>query len=187
MFNIKKIGRFKLLIISLSALLVLSVGTGAAFAYIATQTPPTENTFTPGRVECAVNEEFDGNVKSNVSIKNTGNVTSYIRAALVINWQSKTDSTEILARPPKEGIDYVVIYGDSLWIKDNDDGYWYYTQPVSPDTDTSNLITSIAPKEMPPEGYTLSVEVIASAIQAYPVTVVEQEWGVQIANGELVP
>lgn len=59
---------------ALGALLVLALFAGAAGAQAllidAAQELP--NTFTPGRVTCAVEETFDGRVKQDVRVENTG-------------------------------------------------------------------------------------------------------------------
>ena len=44
------------------------------------------NSFIPGVVTIQVDEKFDGSTKSNVRIKNTGDVPAYIRVALVPAW-----------------------------------------------------------------------------------------------------
>lgn len=185
MFNIGN-RRGRIIVISLCLVLLVSVGTGAVLSYISYKTPPVENILEAGRVECIVQETFDGSEKTDVTIKNTGNTTAYIRAAVLISWQSESDETEILARVPKEGEDYEITYGDLLWMQ-GDDGYWYYASPVEPDSATRPLIERVAPLGDAPDGYALSVEILATAIQANPITVVKDEWGVTNSDELIVP
>lgn len=57
------------------------------------------------------------------------------------------------------------------------DGFWYYTSPVAPKAATDVLIQQCMQlRSAAPAGYTLSVEVIASAIQATPDNVVKDSW-----------
>lgn len=174
------------LITVVSFLLLLSIGTGAVLAYIATQTPPLENTLEPGSVSCSVNETFDGTVKSDVSIQNTGNTAAFIRAAVVINWQSKGENTQILAKAPLAGTDYTIAYSDSGWVQGSD-GFWYCETSVLAGESTPNLIQSVSPVGDPPAGYSLCVEIVATAIQAQPISTVQTAWGVTVTENRIVP
>lgn len=174
--------RTRWLIITVILVLLLSVGTGVALSYLSDKTAPVENTFEAGRVTCSVRETFNGNVKSDVKVKNTGNTEAYIRAAVIATWQTVGTSSEIYAIAPIESVDYDVIWGDSSWILGGD-GYWYYTLPVAPDEETRMLIYELTPKSEAPDGYSLSVEIVATAIQSSPADVVLNEWGVTV-NGD---
>lgn len=183
MFNIKK-GKWIALTISL--VLLLSLGVGIALSYIITGTSPIENIFDPARVSCTV-ESSDGQTKSDVGVKNTGNTPIYVRVAIIVNFQSDTDSAELHARAPKEGVDYTIsLSNDPLWVK-GADGYWYYCQPLAPDTATPTLIREITPIGEAPAGYSLSAEILTSAIQATPANAVAQAWGVTVTGDTIVP
>lgn len=180
----------KLLITIALAVLVMAISCGVTLAYLYTDTTPIENTFTAGKVGTVVVEEFDGNVKQNVAIKNTGNVPSYIRVMLVFTWSSE-DGSLVYPTTPAEGTDYDIVYGASVFWKKGPDGYWYYTAPVNAGDKTDNLIDSVKLKEgvTPPDGYYLSVEVVASSIQTTPTDAVETSWktGVErVDNNQLV-
>lgn len=61
-----------------------------------------------------------------------------------------------------------------------------YTAPVAPLASTGVLIDLCTPVTgRAPEGYTLSVNVLASAIQSVPAEAVGQAWGVSIAPGSV--
>lgn len=175
-------------LLTMSVALLLSVAVGVTLAYILTKTEPVENTFNPSKVACAVvengsaTENTDGIVenratKTDVKIKNTGDTDAYIRVAVVVNWMSD-NGTKVWATKPVKSIDgtdgdYTITYNlkDNGWI-DGGDGYYYYTQPVAKSDLTDILITSATQlTQKGPVGtdntqYYLSIEIVASAIQA---------------------
>lgn len=188
-------------IIIASVMLLLLVAVGTTIAYIFTETEPVENTFNPSKVSCAVVEKgyepVSGEIqnisdkKSNVQIKNTGDTDAYIRVAVVVNWAS-ADGSSVWSTKPEEGdnLDYKIEYNlDDSWVKGSD-GYWYYTKSVPP-TDGSNLtnilIENATQNKEGPKGtdgtqYYLSIEIVASAIQSTPETVVKEQWSSGISD-----
>ena len=190
----KYINRKSVLITSIALLLLVAVGTTLAFVF--TNTDPVENTFNPSKVSCAVVENGGkpvtgaivntGDSKDNVQIQNTGDTDAYIRVAVVVNWMS--EDGKVWATKPVAGTNYSITYAtDTGWIKGSD-GYWYYTKPVPP-TDGSDLtgilITEATQLTAAPKGtdntqYYLSIEIVASAIQAKPTSVVTSQWGVTV-------
>ena len=167
--------------VALVALLVLLCCTVAGtVAYLVTSTDPVTNTFTPAHVSTEVNESFTGGVKSNVTIKNTGDIPAYIRAAVIINWADKDGN--VSATPVEDG-DYEIKYDSSnTWKKIGD--YWYYTNPVAADSLTEKaLIESCAPVAgKAPEGYNLQVTILADGIQSEPLTAIKEAWHVDPAT-----
>ena len=163
-------------------------------AYVFSHSTSVENTFTEAHVTCEVVEAFDGTAKNNVEIKNTSNIQSYIRAAVVVTWMSE-DGTKVTAVKPVDGTDFEITYADEYakesgeptnWAKATD-GYWYYMVPVGGGAKTTELIKTCSLKAgvTPPDGFYLSVEIVASAIQATPTNVVADQWsrGVSGVNG----
>ena len=168
-------------LLTMSVALLFAGAVGITLAYIFSRTDPVENTFKPSKVSCAVVETdekgtvtentnnivYTGTTKKNVRIKNTGHTDAYIRAAVVVNWMSE-DGTRVWATKPVEGIDFTISYNLSNdgWINGGD-GYYYYTQSVVWDGLTEVLIDNTrVQKNAPQEGYYLSVEIVASAIQS---------------------
>ena len=148
----------KIWTVVLSIILVLSLATaGATLAFLSTKTEPVENQFVEANVTCLVNRKNDI-----FNVTNTGNVNAFIRTAIVVNWMDKNGNVRGIA-PTDADVDIVLNTTDWAIL---DDGYFYYTSPVAPGQDTADLITSITLKTTAPEGYSLSVEVIAEAIQA---------------------
>ena len=178
--------RIKYVILIISVALVLAIGGGVALAYIMATPPELPNVFEPGVVSCTVNETFDSEnkTKSDVFVTNTGNVDAYVRADIIITWRSKTDTSEIMGRAPVRDTDYTITYGSDLWFLGGD-GFWYYKDAVPPNEATDELIATLKQISEAPEGYALSVEILASAIQASPADVASNEWGVIIENGRI--
>ena len=167
-------------------LLILAVvlAIGGTLAYIIANTASVENKFTPGEVRCEVEETFKNNVKSDVKIKNTGNTAAYIRATYVVTWQ-KDDGT-VNGKMPVVGTDYTIEFAENSGWKLIGD-YWYYTSPVAAGGEPGVLIASckLAEGAAVPTGYHLSVEIIASAIQSEPASVVAEKWHVAVDNGKI--
>ena len=168
-------------------LLILAVvlAIGGTLAYIIANTEEVRNKFTPGEVRCEVVEQWEEphKVKSDVKIKNTGNTAAYIRATYVVTWQKDDgDDVTVNGKMPVVGTDYTIEFAENSGWKLIGD-YWYYTSPVAPEGVTDVLIASCElaeNAEAPEGGYHLSVEIIASAIQSEPKSVVAEKWGVTV-------
>lgn len=170
--------------VALVALLVLLCCTVAGtLAYLVTNTNSVTNTFTPAKVETEVTESFedkDGTLtKSNVQIKNNGNIDAYIRAAIIINWADKQGN---ISATPVNDSDYEMTLG-SGWVKIGD--YYYCKTTTAHGASTAPLIISCAktPSAAVPDGYDLQVTILADGIQADGVgsngkTPMEDAWGV---------
>lgn len=164
---------------ALALALVLTLSVGGTIAYLITDTRPVTNTFTPGNVACQVVEEFNGETKSDVKIKNTGNTDAYIRAAIVVNW---IDTNGHFAPEVVSNDEYSLYLGND-WIEQG--GYYYWPSSVAASAETGKLIQSCSPN-VTKEGYTLCVEVLADAIQATPIKAVKDAWGVTVdADGNI--
>ena len=170
----------KKIVIITAAVLLLTVAVGTTLAFVFTNTDPVENTFTPSKVACAVVENgsetentgnivYTGDVKTNVMIKNTGDTDAYIRVAVVVSWKNK-DGTKVWAHAPA-ATDYTVEYDLTNGWEKGADGYYYYKAAVNPKALTSVLINNATQNVTGPVGtdgtqYYLSIEIVASAIQA---------------------
>ena len=149
--------RGRILAIAIALIAASAIAMGATLAYLWTKAPPMENTLEPVAVSCRVNETFDGVVKSNVSVTNTGDVKAYVRASIVATWVDANGNI-YGGETPEEGVSYTVTYGSSDWVKGTD-GYFYYLSPVNAGADTASLLDTLSPvTEKIPEGYTLGVD-----------------------------
>lgn len=153
-------------LLALSLVLVLGLSVGGTLAYLVTNSGPVTNTFTPGEVKTEIKEPgWDGTVKENVTIKNTGDVAVYIRAAIVANW---VDADGNIIAPATKGTDYTNFNSDNGWVER--DGYYYWTSSVAVGGSTGNLIDSCQPiANAKPEGADhLQMDILSQAIQAEP-------------------
>lgn len=176
----------KALTLLVCLVVLLAITVGGTLAYLMASTPTVKNEFTPANVSCQVVETFVNSTKTNVKIRNIGNTNAYIRAAVVVTW--KNDKGEVYAATPQKDTDYKIDWNLSNdgWVKGNN-GFYYYTKAVPPYTHTGEqehtgcmtgvLINSCSPIDgKAPDGYFLSVEIVASAIQSTPDGVVGGEW-----------
>lgn len=168
-----------------SLILILTIGVGGTLAYLITSTGEVKNTFTPSQVNISVDETLNGNTKSAVKISNhNDSVKAYIRAAIVVNWDDGKGN--VWAATPVLGTDYTMATGNGWTLAK--DGYYYHKGAVNPGELTSDLIDSAAPVAgMAPDGYYLSIEILAQGIQADGVdstgkTPVELAWGTTAAG-----
>ena len=179
----------KALFALVSILVLVFAAAGVTVAYLQTQTPPLKNEFTPAQVSCEVEETFDGSVKRSVAIRNTGDADAFIRVAVVANWvkaDDEGDAASVHAQQPQPGTDYTIQWADDFganWLQGGSD-FYYYKIAVDPEESTAVLIAECTPKaNRAPEGYTLAVEIVASAIQASPEAVAEEYWHISVENG----
>lgn len=185
--NGKRVMKTKKPVALVALLLLLCCTVAGTVAFLVTSTDPVTNTFTPASVSTEVNEDFDGITKSNVTIKNTGNIDAYIRATVVVNWASDKEVGVVSGTAPKEGTDYTIEWTMSNWIKVGD--YYYYTQKVAANGATEQLFTNckLLDGANVPDGYHLQVTILADGIQAEPVHVVADVWkDVRVDGGKLV-
>lgn len=176
----------KALLLLASVALLICVVVGGSVAFLSTSTGPLKNTFNPSHVTCEVKEKFNETTKSNVTVKNTGDTEAYIRAAIVVTWKDAEGS--VYPEQPVLGKDYAMtLYEEDSadWFRGSD-GFYYYKSPVAAKGSTNVLIQKCEPVEsQTPEGYGLNVEILASAIQSKPSSVVQQTWGVTVKDGQI--
>lgn len=160
----------------LSIVLIACIFVVGAVAYLQREAKLV-NTFETGNVETEVLEDFDGTVKKNVSLKNTGTVDSYLRAKILIYYEDNEGN--IIGEVPEEEKDYQMTWGGGTqWLKSSN-GYYYYVNPVKSGDQTSELIKECGAEEK--ENRHLVVDILAEAIQAQPTTAVEDAWGSQVS------
>ena len=172
----RKISKSIVLLVALIS--IISVATGSTLAFLVTRTDSVKNTFNYSNVACAVEEVFEDGVKKDVRIENTGDIDAYIRTVVIVTW--KDSAGNVYAMEPRKGEDYEITINDSDWFEKG--GFYYYTKPVSPGKTTGILIDECKPKCDGPEGYDLSVEILASAIQSKPEKAVKNSWHVTVTS-----
>ena len=174
----------KVILLAVSLVLILSAAIGGTVAYLIDQTGSITNTFTPAKVTPRIDENFNDSVKKNVQITNSGDIPAYIRVKVVVTWKNGND---VYGVAPKLGTDYTwTMPENSKWFLKG--GFYYYSEPVAAKGTTEILFTDCKLKDgvKAPDGYKLSVDIHAQAIQAEPTMAVKSAWGVQVdANGNL--
>ena len=165
-------------VLLVAIILLISTAVGATVAFLTTKTEPVKNTFEYAKVSCEVTESVDMYARRYVQVRNTGTIDAYIRATYVVNWVDALGN--IVASDP-EGYSYSLTENpDSKWTKIGD--YYYYLTPVAPNDSTlGSLLTCTATYPDNPE-YTLSVEILAEAIQSTPENAVTNAWNVTVSS-----
>ncbi len=139
----------------LAAALLITAAVGGTLAYLSATTDAITNTFTPAEVTCDIIENFnDDGDKTDVTVKNTGDVYAFIRAAVIANTVDEAGHVT-------GNFDLTPYLAGSTWTQ-GDDGYYYYNVSVAPGGSTTDLLKDGA--SMPLTGR--SVTILAEAIQA---------------------
>lgn len=162
--------------------LLLGVAVGTTVAYLIDKTNEIKNEFEYAKTDVTVTEQFNGTTKSNVQVKNESNIPVYIRATYVANW---VDAAGNIVTSVPTGYSITKTENpDGMWVKGTD-GYFYYPTPVQPNGLTAGSLLTCGvtyPAENPE--YTLSVEILATAIQSEPKDAVEAVWPVKVEENK---
>lgn len=140
----------KVIFLLLSMALLLTLAVGGTLAYIVTKSATAENQFENGYVISSVND--------NGQVTNNGNVDAYIRTAVVVNWMDG-DGNVYGIKPS------CILTVNSGWSQTGD--FYYYTAAVASGKTTDTApVTVVLTDSAPSSAYSLSVEIVAEAIQA---------------------
>lgn len=170
--NAKSSKRFSIIISLLLITLIASAGT---LAWVTATTDPVENKFEVGSVIPDINEDFNNETKSNVTVTNNGNCTGYIRAAIIPTWGSYNEDGKFTAVSKKASLDDLdITFGSSNWKKAQD-GYYYYIKPVPAGTTTEKLIETASVSTIE-ENYQMNLQIVIDSIQAQPSSTVLSQW-----------
>lgn len=165
------------LALALALVLLLSAGSAVTVAWLSADADPLTNLFAKSQVPPEVVEEFDGETKENVRIKNAGNIDAFIRVILTAVWLDEDGNVS------PEPVDPLTFTSHANWFEH--DGIYYHKDRVAPNALSEVLIDTF---EMPiREGLSFELQVITSAIQADPDEAVEHAWPVNVDNdGRLI-
>lgn len=162
-------GRMTALTVALA--LILTVAIGGTIAWLVTKTDGITNTFQPSKVTCEVEENFDGKVKTDVNVKNTGDIDAFIRVKLVT--YRTNDKGQHIGGTADLTTQLTLKAG---WVEY--DGFYYYTKPVAPNDYTGVLADAITlAAYTDPDGGHQAIDVMAEAIQSVPEDAVKAAWG----------
>lgn len=174
-----------------SLLLIMAVTIGGVIAFITTQTDSVENIFKSSTCGTTVDENFDGDVKTDVKILNTGDTESYIRAKVLVKWVKGEGTDKVVSATvpllgekgkPESGDYYMNLDFKHGWVEH--DGYYYYTEPVAGSSSTKVLITEAAPLKDNGD-YKLEITILAESIQVSPKDAIHESWHVDIDDGKV--
>lgn len=162
----------------LATVMFFALAVGGTIAWLTDKDRPLVNTFDPSKVTCEVQEKFDGKVKSDVNVKNTGDIDAFIRVKLV-TYRTNDAGQHIggTAALPQFTL-------GANWVEYN--GYYYYTLPVAPgDKPATKLTDSMTLTESydDADGGHQSIDVMAEAIQSVPEAAVKAAWGTGFSIG----
>lgn len=163
---------YRTAVLLIAVLLLITTAVGSTAAFLVTKTEPVEEAFAYAQVSCQVTDAL--------AVQNTGTAQAYIRASYAVNWLDVNGN--IVAAVP-EGYSCDPVENQDDWTEGGD-GYFYYPYPVDPGDETPSLLTCSPSYPENPE-YTLSVEVVAEAIQSDPAEAAADAWGVRVSDGML--
>ena len=163
---------YRTAVLLIAVLLLVTTAVGSTAAFLVTKTEPVEESFAYAQVSCQVTDAL--------AVQNTGTAQAYIRASYAVNWLDVNGN--IVAAVP-EGYSCGLLENQDDWTEGGD-GYFYYPYPVAPGDEAPSLLTC-SPSRPEDPAYTLSVEVVAEAIQSDPAEAAEEAWGVTVSDGVL--
>ncbi len=157
-------------------LLLAALIVGVSIAYLKSKSG-IENAFELGDIQTEISESFDGEVKKDVKVKNTGGGDAYIRCKISVYYEIQDgDATSISKNAPIQGVDYRLVLTNNFsdnWFRIND--VYYYKKPVKSGEETAVLIDEC--KELKPKSKEkLVVDISAQAIQTNPEEAVTDAW-----------
>lgn len=181
----RSILRDRPVVLAISVLVLVLGIVGTTLGFLVDQTTPVKNTFIPAKTGITVDEKLENGVKNDVKIKNTSDFDVFIRARVIVTW--KDENGNVSATAPVAGTDYEITWRvfpnveTRNWVYYLNGGYYLYTVPVAANASTDILFTGCKPVEgKTPEGYHLSVEIIADCIQAHPASAIQEAWGITV-------
>ena len=180
----KKLNKKTIIMIFSVIFISIFIGlTGGIYSVLKEQSEEVLNTFRLGSVSCKVEESFDGNIKENVSVKNTSGVAVFIRSKIIVTWMS-SNGESVYSEAPVFDKDYIMEINTDDWFLGTD-GYYYFNNEVNSGSNTSALIKEAKVKDGAdsPEDFYLSIEIISSAVQAKPSDAVSKVWNTVRYNG----
>ena len=182
--------RIKHLLIA-AATLCIAAAVGLTLAFMFKKAEKI-NRFIPAEVSCAVREKTDGSEvtgiaavgseKSDIRVENTGNVKEFIRLKLVSYYIDANG--DIVGTVSSQ---YPTLSLKNGWIAGANHTY-YYPFPTDPGGMTEILCEPFSLGQMQlADGKTVYqvIEVIAEAVQAEPISAVQETWGVTVTNNTI--
>lgn len=168
-------------ITTVATVLLLVALAGTVVAYMVHRTASKQNVFHFANISHQVNISGSGNIRTSLTVENTGEMDVYVRVRFVSNWVNGTD---LMAKPSE--IPVVADLDTGNWIYDATNYTYYYKHKLEADGDkTPDLLAGgTITLKVSSEGYNQTFEVVSEAIQAEPDDAVIEAWGATVdANG----
>lgn len=170
----------KAIVLIFSITILVVAGLSSTLAVLVFKTPPINNSFEAGKIVLTQTD-------TTITNSEESNVAVYIRVAIVVNYQDKTDNS-IFHEGAVEGVDYTVLDAQN-WIR-SADGFYYYAIPLQIGDTTSPLplvSRNLLNEEEHKHEYAMVSSYVAVAIQANKTEAVVDTWGVSVdENGIIV-
>ena len=169
--------------LALSLIVIFAMTTAnMTIAYEKRESAKIVNTFIADNAGAKLVETFDGTVKKNVTVTNSGGVVTYIRIQLVtyrVNDAGERigGTATVPTFTPGEG-----------WLNAGN-GLYIYSKPVGTKKTTTPLIGAggiTLQKYTDADGGKQVVDVIADCIQSNPAAAVQEMWGVTVGNNAVL-
>lgn len=189
---VRRTSRKKWLTGIIAAVVTVCIAVGGTIAFLTDWTKPITNTFQMSTVDIDITDKVEDGVKYNVGVKNnsTDGVPIYARIRFVTYWEN--DKGEIVASDEQPilpfGPDAVDADKDPMeipegWFEYN--GYYYYEKPIQAGGEVQ-LFKSFRMDVDEENGLHQVLEVLAEGIQSMPEEAVEDAWGMEVVDGQLV-
>lgn len=165
----KKRGAKKLPTAAIAIFLVVIMAIGGTVAYLMDHTDSVINTFKPTSSGITIEEKLEENYKTEIAVKNTGEVDVYVRVSLVANYYDEDGNITGAADVPEFKLN------SEKWFKDGN--YYYYKQVLPAGKVSDDLLADSAKMELDEN---MQVIVLAQSVQASPSNLVHDKWGVNV-------
>ena len=178
--------RKSLFLIAMVALLLTFTVSGT-IAWLAASTGELVNTFTPGKIDTELEEEFDNQAKTKIVVKNAEDSTVPVFVRVSVTGYYVKDVLDADNQPTGEVV-IVEPWGGLTdgqmgegWLKGSD-GFYYYSTSVAPRASTSNLLKSGINLLKRDDGSYPVINVVHQSIQYTPVSAVNGAWPAVVAT-----
>lgn len=184
----KKTGILLIIAVVITAAAIMSIG--RTFSMLFDAAEPVINDFDNAVMSCQVEEDFEGGgeVKRDVKINNTSNISGYIRVALIAKWHNKDSASSAgLSADGTYDITFADDY-DSNWFLGTD-GFYYAKNPIAPGESTPILIKTCSVSDQLSgdyDGKVFALHIAATIIQAENTNAASEAWPVQINSDKTI-
>ncbi|MFR8012460.1 MAG: hypothetical protein ACLU8W_12040 [Clostridia bacterium] len=190
---VRRTSRKKWLTGIIAAVVTVCIAVGGTIAFLTAYTEPITNTFQMSTVDIDITDKVEDEVKKDVGVRNnsTDGVPIYARIRFVTYWEDKdgnivaSDEQPILPfeNGAKDEAGENMVLDTENWFEYN--GYYYYRHQLNKG-DTAKLFESFKMDVDEKKGLHQVLEVLAEGIQSMPEEAVEDAWGMEVVDGQLV-